>query len=124
MRDGANGALFLAAARGYFKAEGIDLDMTAYASDKDVVTALAAGATDLGIARFTVEAFTFAGRGDIRAIAAQTREKEDYDGSELIASNAAYAKGLRKPEQLSGHIGRHTASSGRKRIINSAASPA
>ena len=66
MRDGANGALFLAAARGYFKAEGIDLEMTAYASDKDVVTALASGATDLGIARFTVEAFTFAGNGDIR----------------------------------------------------------
>ena len=109
MRDGANGALFLAAARGYFKAEGIDLEMTAYASDKDVVTAVASGATDLGIARFTVEAFTFAGNGDIRAIAAQTREKEDYDGSELIASNAAYAKGLRKPEQLSGHSAAITA---------------
>lgn len=100
MRDGANGALFLAAARGYFKAEGIDLDMTAYPSDKDVVTALAAGAADLGLAKFTVEAFSFAGRGTIRAIAAQTREKEDYDGSELIASNAAYDKGLRKPENL------------------------
>lgn len=103
MRDGANGALFLAAARGYFKAEGIELDMTAYASDTDVVTALAAGAADLGIAHFTVEAFALAGRGDIRAIAAQTREKEDYDGSELIVSNAAYERGLRKPEQLANH---------------------
>jgi NitT/TauT family transport system substrate-binding protein len=102
MRDGANGALFLAAARGYFKAEGLDLEMTAYSSDKDVVTALAAGATDLGIAKFTIEAFTYAGRGDIRAIAAQTREKAAYEGGELVASNAAYERGLRKPEQLSG----------------------
>jgi NitT/TauT family transport system substrate-binding protein len=31
-----NGALFLAAAQGYFKAEGIDLGMTAYESDQMV----------------------------------------------------------------------------------------
>ena len=31
-----NGALFMAAAQGYFKAEGIDLAMTAYESDKVV----------------------------------------------------------------------------------------
>lgn len=102
MRDGANGALFLAAARDYFKAEGLDLEMTAYASDSDVAVALAVGATDLGIAKFTVDAFTYAGRGDIRAIAAQTREKADYDGNELVASNAAYERGLRNPEQLAG----------------------
>jgi NitT/TauT family transport system substrate-binding protein len=102
MRDGANGALFLAAARGYFKAEGLDLEMIAYSSESDVAVALAAGAADLGIAKFTVEAFTYAGRGNIRVIAAQTREKADYDGSELVASNAAYDRGLRKPEQLAG----------------------
>ena len=36
-----NGALFLAAAEGYFKAEGIDLAMTAYDSDKVVADMLA-----------------------------------------------------------------------------------
>ena len=38
-----NGALFLAAAQGYFKAEGIDLAMTAYDSDKAVAEMLASG---------------------------------------------------------------------------------
>src|SRR6187401_934444 len=43
-RLGENGALFLAAAQGYFKAEGIDLAMTAYDSDKAVAEMLASGA--------------------------------------------------------------------------------
>ena len=52
-----NGALFLAAAEGYFKAEGIDLAMTAYDSDKAVADMLASGATDFGLARVTPAAF-------------------------------------------------------------------
>src|SRR5690242_5899322 len=91
-----NGALFLAAAQGYFKSEGIDLAMTAYDSDQTVAETLAAGATDFGLAGFTPVAFNFAGKGLIKAIAAQVREKRSYEGSELIASNLGFAKGLRK----------------------------
>src|SRR5580765_2828841 len=79
-----NGALFLAAAQGYFKAEGIDLAMTAYESDQTVAETLAAGTTDFGLAGFTPTAFNFAGKGLIKAIAAQAREKRDYEGTELI----------------------------------------
>jgi NitT/TauT family transport system substrate-binding protein len=91
-----NGALFLADARGYFKAEGLVIDMTAYASAGEVAQALAAGATDLGLAGFSASAFDLAGKGAIKAIAAQAREKADYEGNELVASNAAYAQGLHK----------------------------
>ena len=91
-----NGALFLAAAQGYFKSEGIDLAMTAYDSDQTVAETLAAGATDFGLAGFTPVAFNFAGKGLIKAIAAQVREKRSYEGTELIASNLGFAKGLRK----------------------------
>ncbi len=97
-----NGALFLAAAKGYFKAEGLDVDMTAYRSDKDVVDALALGATDFAVVAFTPAAFSYAGRGLIKAVAAQVREKRDYDGNEVVASNLAYAKGLRKLDDLAG----------------------
>jgi len=95
-----NGALFLAAAQGYFKAEGIDLAMTAYDSDKAVADMLASGATDLGLARFTPAAFDAAGKGLIRAIAAQAREKRDYEGSQIIASSIGIQKGLRKFDNL------------------------
>jgi len=101
-RLGENGALFLAAAQGYFKAEGIDLAMTAYDSDKTVAEMLASGATDFGLARFTPAAFNAAGKDLIRAIAAQAREKRDYEGSQLVASSIGFQKGLRKFDNLAG----------------------
>ena len=60
------------------------------------------GATDFGLAAFTPAAFNYAGRGLIKAVAAQVREKRDYEGNEIVASNIAYAKGLRRLEDLAG----------------------
>ena len=96
----SNGALFIAAAQGYFKAEGLDVEMTAYASAQPVVEALSLGATDLGLTSFTAAAFELAGKGAIKAVAAQVREKRDFEGNEVIVSNAAYARGLRKFDDL------------------------
>ena len=98
----ANAVLFLGVEQGLFKAEGLDVEMTAYASDQDVVEALAGGATDLGLAGFTARAFNLAGSGAIKAIAAQVRERADYEGNDIVVSNAAYDRGLRKAEQLAG----------------------
>lgn len=96
----ANSVLFLAEIQGHFKAEGLDVEMTAYASDEDVVEALAGGATDLGLASFTAKAFNLAGARKIAAIAAQVREKADYEGNSIVVSNVAYDRGIRKMENL------------------------
>jgi NitT/TauT family transport system substrate-binding protein len=95
-----NGALFLAASQGYFKAEGIDLAMTAYETDQSVAETLAAGATDFGLAGFTPTAFNAAGKGLIKAIAAQAREKRNYEGTEIVASNVGFNRGLHKFEDI------------------------
>lgn len=47
-----NGALFLAAAAGYFKAEGIDRTMTTYECGRMVAEALASGTTDFALTGF------------------------------------------------------------------------
>jgi NitT/TauT family transport system substrate-binding protein len=96
----ANSVLFLAEIQGHFKAEGLDVEMTAYTSDEDVVTALAGGATDLGLAGFTATAFNLGGARKIAAIAAQVREKVDYEGNSIVVSNVAYDRGIRKMENL------------------------
>lgn len=97
-----NGALFLAVARGYFKAEGLDVEMTAYKSDKEVAQAVAAGANDFGLAGFTTDAFNYAGQGFLKFVAAQVQERKGFEGNEVVASNAAWANGLRKMENLPG----------------------
>ena len=97
-----NGALFLAVARGYFKAEGLDVEMTAYKSDKEVAQAVAAGAVDFGLAAYTTDAFNYAGQGFLKFVAAQVQERKGFEGNEVVASNAAWANGLRKMENLPG----------------------
>ncbi len=101
-RSIANAVLFLGVEQDYFKAEGLDVEMTAYASDQEVVEALAAGVTDLGLAGFTATAFNLAGAGTIKAVAAQVREKTDYEGNDVVVSNFAYERGVRKFENLAG----------------------
>ena len=98
----ANAVLFLGVEQGHFKAEGLDVEMTAYATDQEVVEALAGGGTDLGLAGFTAQAFNLAGSGAIKAVAAQAREKADYEGNDIVVSNAAYERGVRKAENLGG----------------------
>ena len=99
-RSSDNGALFLAVARGYFGAEGLNVEMTAYASDKDVAQAVAAGAVDFGLAGFTPQTFDYAAQGFFKLVAAQVQERKGFEGDEVVASNAAWANGLRKMENL------------------------
>jgi len=87
-----SGALFLAAAHGYFKVEGIDLGMTAYDSGQTVAETLAAGTTDFGLAGFTPAAFNAVGKGLIKAIAAQAREKRFYEAASLSSRTLALPK--------------------------------
>ena len=92
-----NGALFLAA--GYFKAEGIDRTMTTYECGRMVAEALASGTTDFALTGSA--ASNFAGKGTIKAIAARTREKRYYEGTELVGSNIGFSKGLQTFEDIS-----------------------
>jgi NitT/TauT family transport system substrate-binding protein len=91
-----NGALFIADARGYFKAEGLDVEMTAYAGERDVAQAVASGAADFGIAPFSPAAFDYAGEDLIKFVAAQGVEKHGYEGAVVVASNPAWIGGLRR----------------------------
>jgi NitT/TauT family transport system substrate-binding protein len=103
-RQAANGALFLAAVRGYFKAEGIELQVGIYRTPQEVVDAVASGRSEFGLSALTPAAFNLAGKDAITIIAAQLREKRDYEGDEVIAANAAYDKGLRRFADLAGKV--------------------
>ncbi|HZP78761.1 MAG TPA: ABC transporter substrate-binding protein [Pseudolabrys sp.] len=103
LRTVTNGPLFLAVTNGAFQAEGINPDIKAYATPAAIADALAKGEIDIGASSFGPELFNLAGRGDIRLIAGQAREEKNFEGNELVASNAAYANGLRKYENLPDH---------------------
>ena len=74
----------VAAAAGNLKAEGIDLAMTVYESDRTVAEALASGATDFAHTGFTPAVLYY------------------YESTELVVFNIGFSKGLQKFENISG----------------------
>ncbi len=101
-RDMSNAALFLAAARGYFKDEGLQLEMRAYPDAPAAAEALGLGAADLALTAFSATAFSLAASGKIKAIAAQVREWRGYEGNQVIATPDAYRRGLHSLRDLAG----------------------
>jgi NitT/TauT family transport system substrate-binding protein len=97
-----NGPLFLALGRGYFQAEGLSVDLKFYAGDQQAAAALGSGQADLGAMALTAQALNLAGKGVVKAIAGQAREKRGFEGYQIVASNAAYAGGLRAVRNLAG----------------------
>ena len=102
LRFVSNGALFVAVEKGYFKAEGLDVELKFFDAAQPIAVAVVSGDIDLGATAFTAGMFNLAGKGGIKIIAAQAREKKGYEGNAVLASNAAWEKGLRKLEDVSG----------------------
>src|SRR5437763_10119051 len=102
LRFVSSGALFVAQEKGYFRAEGLEAELKFFDAAQPIAVAVVSGDIDLGSTAFTAGMFNLAGRGGIKIIAAQAREKRGYEGNAILASNAAFASGLRKLEDLPG----------------------
>lgn len=87
--------------------------MTAYASAAEIAQAVASGSTDFGLAGYTADAFSYAGEGLIKFVAAQVSEKHGFEGNEVVASMVAWTNGLRRVEDLGGNSVAFARSTGR-----------
>lgn len=103
LRFVSNGGLFVAAENGYFKDEGLDVDLRFFDAAQPIAVAVVSGDLDLGATAFTAGLYNLAGKGGLKVIAAQAREKKGYQGNAVLVSNAAWDKGFRKLEDFPGH---------------------
>jgi NitT/TauT family transport system substrate-binding protein len=94
--------VFIAHERGYFGAEGLDVEIVRFDAAQPVALAVASGDADFGVTAFTGAFFNLAGKGALKVIAAQSREEPGYDFVAYVASKQAYAAGLRAPRDLAG----------------------
>lgn len=102
LRFVSSGAFFLAAERGYFKNEGIDLDIKYFEAAQPIAVAVVSGDVDYGLTAFTGGFYNLAGKGALKVIAAQAKEAKGFEGNAVLASNAAWEKGLKRFEDLAG----------------------
>src|SRR6266849_476248 len=102
LRFVSSGALFLSFERGYFKEQGLDLELKYFDSAQPIAVAVVTGDVDFGLTAFTAGLFNLAGKGGLKVVAAQAKEAKGYEGNAILASNAAWGKGLRRVEDLAG----------------------
>lgn len=102
LRFVSSGGLYLAIERGYFAAEGIDVELKFFEAAQPIAVAVASGDVQFGLTGITGGTLNLAGRGGLKIIASQGAEKKGVAGNTLVASNDAYAKGLTTPEKLAG----------------------
>lgn len=102
LRYVSSGGLFLAVERGYFKAEGLDVELKFFEAAQPIAVAVVSGDTDFGVTALTGGFYNLAGKGALRLIGAQAMEKKGYEGNLVVASNEAFAKGLTSVDKLAG----------------------
>ncbi len=89
------GPMYIAAVKGYFAREGIDAEVVAFDTAQPLAVSIAAGDLDFGATSFSSGFFNLASQDVVRIIAAQGRDHPGFPNNGLVATNAAWDKGLR-----------------------------
>lgn len=93
----------VAIGKGYFAAEGLDVQLTIFEAQAPVAVAVASGDLDFGDAAETAALYNLAADGRARVIASGAAEAPTFHSLALVASNEAYAAGLKSARDLPGH---------------------
>jgi NitT/TauT family transport system substrate-binding protein len=86
--------IFIAQDKGYFAAEGLEVEIKFFQAAQPIAVAVAGGDADLGITGLTGGFYNLAGKGALKIIAAQSREEPGYDFVAYLATNKAHAAGF------------------------------
>lgn len=103
LKTTASGPIFIASAKGYFAAEGLEDELVYFESAQPIAVAAASGAIDFGNAGFTGGFYGLAGDGALRIISGGASEVPGYHNQAFLASNKAWDAGLKSLKDMPGH---------------------
>jgi NitT/TauT family transport system substrate-binding protein len=95
-------AVFIAQDKGYFGAEGLDVELVPFTAQEPLVLGIASGDLDFGATAFTGGFYNLAGQGALRVISGFIHEASGFQANTLIASNKAWEAGLKTSKDLAG----------------------
>ena len=102
LRFVSSGGLFLAVERGYFKEQGLDIELKFFEAAQPIAVAVVSKDIDFGVTAITAGAFNLAAKGGLKIVGAQAKEAKGFEGNAILASNAAHGKGLTAVDKLGG----------------------
>ena len=94
--------VFVADAKGYFKAEGLDVKITKVNSAAPIAVAVASGDIDFASTALTAAFVNLAAKGTLRVIASGGWERPGFQTIGFLVSNQAYAAGLHSFKDMKG----------------------
>jgi NitT/TauT family transport system substrate-binding protein len=103
VKTSSSGHVFIALEKGYFADEGLDVTLVPFEAAQPVAVAVVTGNLDIGVSALTAAFYSLGGQGALRLVAGQSRDLPTYQNINYLASNRAYAAGLRTPQDLAGH---------------------
>jgi NitT/TauT family transport system substrate-binding protein len=98
----ASTPIVVADAKGFFKDEGLDAAMVGFESSDAIALAVASGDIDFGTTGISNPFFVLAKTGSIKIIGGDTTEHAGFHSIGFIASNQAYAAGLKSMADATG----------------------
>ncbi len=97
------GPAYIAEAKGYFTAEGLQVEIVNFEAAQPIAVAAASGDIDFGGVGLTGGLYSLGGQGALRIIAGFFNEVPGFKLITYLASNRAYAAGLHSLKDLAGH---------------------
>jgi NitT/TauT family transport system substrate-binding protein len=95
--------IFIGIEKGFFKEEGLDLDIEWFEAAQPIAVATAANKVDIGATGITASLFNMVGSGQMLTIVADKgREHTGYSSSAILVRNDLWEQGTRKIEDLKG----------------------
>lgn len=102
LRFTSHAATFVAYERGYFKEQGLDVDIKFFQAAQPIAVAIASGDIDFGVGPISGGLINLSDKGAIKVIGGVLHEEEGIDGQMILASKKAYDAGLTTPAALNG----------------------
>ncbi|TCP40888.1 ABC transporter substrate-binding protein [Rhodovulum marinum] len=102
LRFTSHAASFVAYERGYFAAEGLDVEFKFFQAAQPMAVAIASGDADYAVTAISGGLISLAEKGATKVIGGALSEEKGIDGQKILASNAAYEAGLTSPAGLDG----------------------
>lgn len=93
----------IALQRGYFKEQGLDVQLVYFISAEAISVGVTSGDVDFGISGLSAAFYTLAAHGQLRLLAASASEEPGFYNFSFVASNRAYDAGLKSVKDLPGH---------------------
>jgi len=100
LRFTSSGPIFLALDRGYFRDEGLTVEMAFFQDAPTVAAATASGDVSFGVTALTAAFFNLASQGDLKILAGQAQEKQGYSGNLILVTKKAFDAGHDRLDKL------------------------